>query len=385
MSPDHPLSSNQPAPRVLHVFPTFVPAGRETRAAALINAFGARWRHEIVALDGRVEALELVRDRSLVTVRAAPVPAQHSGSAWSTLRAWRAYLKAAKPDLVLTYNWGAFDAVLAARSMGLPLVHHEDGFNSDEATHQLQRRVWARRLALRNTPLIVPSRRLQTIALTEWKLRPQCVHHIDNGIELARYQARDGAAELRRRYGIPAQALLVGWLGHLRPVKNPRRFLAALARVDAELQTWALVIGDGPERAACEELVARTHTLQGRVVFTGHQSDPVPLLRALDVLCMSSDSEQMPIALVEAMASGLPVAATAVGDIRSMLGADQEPYVVELSEHETAWPLAEALQALLADPELRARLGTQNRQQALQRYDLATMAAAHEAVWRSAL
>jgi glycosyltransferase involved in cell wall biosynthesis len=68
-----------------------------------------------------------------------------------------------------------------------------------------------------------------------------------------------------------------------------------------------------------------------------------------------------------------------------MLGADQEPYVVELSEHETAWPLAEALQALLADPELRARLGTKNRQQALQRYDLATMAAAHEAVWRSAL
>lgn len=385
MQPAQPLPSNQPTPRVLHVFPTFVPAGRETRAAALINAFGARWRHEIVALDGRVEALDLVRDRSLVTVRAAPVPPGQAGSVWSTLRAWRACLKAAKPDLVLTYNWGAFDAVLAARSLGLPLVHHEDGFNSDEAGRQLPRRVWARRLALRKTPLIVPSRRLRDIALHEWKLRPACVHHIDNGVDLARYLPRDGGLALRRRYGIPDSALLVGWLGHLRPVKNSRRFLAALARVDPELQAWALVIGDGPERAACEELVARTHTLQGRVVFAGHQSDPLPFLRSLDVLCLSSDSEQMPIALVEAMATGLPVAATDVGDVRNMLGAEQAPFVVELSEHETAWPLAEALQALLTDPGLRAQLGARNRQQAQQRYDLATMAAAHEAVWRSAL
>ena len=158
-----------------------------------------------------------------------------------------------------------------------------------------------------------------------------------------------------------------------------------MARVDADLDAWALVVGDGPERAACEALVARTHTLFGRVVFAGHQKDPREHLRAMDALCISSDSEQMPIALVEAMATALPAVSTDVGDVRGMLGPHQEAQIVPLAEHETSWPLAEAIQGLLADPELRARLGAKNRATALGRYGLEAMVRAHEAVWRAAL
>jgi glycosyltransferase involved in cell wall biosynthesis len=145
------------------------------------------------------------------------------------------------------------------------------------------------------------------------------------------------------------------------------------------------VVGDGPERPACEAFAARTHTLAGRVVFAGHQSDPREHLRAMDAFCISSDSEQMPIALVEAMATALPTASTDVGDVRGMLGTHQEAQVVPLAEHETAWPLAEAIQGLLADPALRARLGARNRELALERYGLEAMVRAHEAVWRAAL
>lgn len=381
MQPHDHAAERPDAPRVLHVFPTFVPAGRETRAAILLNAFGARWRHELVAIDGKLDALSLVDARERVQVHAAPA----AKGGFAAFRQWRALLARLRPDLVLTYNWGAFDAVLAARSLGLPLVHHEDGFNSDEAARQLPRRVWARRLALRGAQVVVPSRMLRGIALRDWRLSPARVHHIDNGVDLSRYAPRDGAPGLRARLGIPADALVVGWLGHLRPVKNPRRFLSAMARVAPERKAWALVVGDGTERAACEELAARTHTLQGRVVFAGHQPDPREHLRAMDAFCISSDSEQMPIALVEAMASALPAACTDVGDVRAMLGEEQEAHVVPLADHETAWPLAEALDALLADPELRSRLGAANRARALAAYDLATMAAAHEAVWTSAL
>lgn len=378
--PDH-ASARPDAPSVLHVFPTFVPAGRETRAAVLMNSFGTRWRHTIVALDGRLDALSLVEARDAVRAEAAPA----AKSGFAAFRQWRALYSRLRPDLVLTYNWGAFDALLAARSMGLPLVHHEDGFNSDEAARQFARRVWARRVLLRGAQLVVPSRRLLGIALDDWRLAPSRVHHIDNGVDLARYAPRDGAGALRERLGIPRDALVVGWLGHLRPVKNPRRFLSAMARVAPEHKSWALVVGDGEERAACEALVARTHTLQGRVVFAGQQADPREHLRAMDAFCISSDSEQMPLALVEAMASALPAACTDVGDVRAMLCEEQGPHIVPIAEHETAWPLAEALDALLSDPALRERLGARNRARALSSYDRAAMAAAHEAVWHAAL
>jgi glycosyltransferase involved in cell wall biosynthesis len=373
--------SARAAPRLLHVFPTFVPAGRETRSAMLMNELSVGWRHALVAIDGRLSARELLRRPEEVATIEAPA----ARGALAALRAWRALLARERPDLVLTYNWGAFDALLAARSLRLPVVHHEDGFNADEAARQLPRRLWTRRVLLRGVHLVVPSLKLAGIARESWRLAPGLVHHIDNGVELARHSPRDGAPELRRRLGIPLDAPVVGWLGHLRPVKNPLRFLSAMARVDPELRAWALVVGDGPERPACEAFAARTHTLAGRVVFAGHQSDPREHLRAMDAFCISSDSEQMPIALVEAMATALPTASTDVGDVRGMLGTHQEAQVVPLAEHETAWPLAEAIQGLLADPALRARLGARNRELALERYGLEAMVRAHEAVWRAAL
>ncbi len=369
------------APRLLHVFPTFVPARRETRSATLMNELSADWRHALVAIDGQVSARALLRRPDEV----ATIEAPRARGVLASILAWRKLLARERPDLVLTYNWGAFDALAAARSLGLPIVHHEDGFNADEAVRQVPRRLWTRRVLLRGVHLVVPSRLLAGIARETWGLAPRLVHHIDNGVDLARYAPRDGAPQLRGRLGIPRDALVVGWLGHLRPVKNPLRFLSAMARVDADLDAWALVVGDGPERAACEALVARTHTLFGRVVFAGHQKDPREHLRAMDALCISSDSEQMPIALVEAMATALPAVSTDVGDVRGMLGPHQEAQIVPLAEHETSWPLAEAIQGLLADPELRARLGAKNRATALGRYGLEAMVRAHEAVWRAAL
>jgi glycosyltransferase involved in cell wall biosynthesis len=346
-----------------------------------MNELSADWRHALVAIDGQVSARALLRRPDEV----ATIEAPRARGVLASILAWRKLLARERPDLVLTYNWGAFDALAAARTLGLPVVHHEDGFNADEAVRQVPRRLWTRRVLLRGVHLVVPSRLLAGIARETWGLAPRLVHHIDNGVDLARYAPRDGAPQLRGRLGIPRDALVVGWLGHLRPVKNPLRFLSAMARVDADLDAWALVVGDGPERAACEALVARTHTLFGRVVFAGHQKDPREHLRAMDALCISSDSEQMPIALVEAMATALPAVSTDVGDVRGMLGPHQEAQIVPLAEHETAWPLAEAIQGLLADPELRARLGAKNRATALGRYGLEAMVRAHEAVWRTAL
>ena len=103
------------APHLLHVFSTFVPAGPEMRTVRLVNALGGDFRHSILAVDGRTDAREFLDAdapaRILESLPRAGTP--------RTVRALRELLKRERPDLVLSYNWGAFDSVFATRLSGL--------------------------------------------------------------------------------------------------------------------------------------------------------------------------------------------------------------------------------------------------------------------------
>lgn len=379
----HPSPVVRSQPHLLHVFSTFVPAGPETRTVRIIEALGHEFRHSILAMDGRTDARELLSGKYDVELLESP---PRAGSL-ATLRRLRTLFVAQQPSAVLSYNWGAFDAVFAARSLGFRrVVHHEDGFTSDETIEFKKRRVWARRLMLKRVhKVVVPSQRLKGIAESSWKLARDQVLCIPNGVALERFSPADGRPTLRHELGIPKGRLIIGACGHLRPEKNPLRLLKACARIDREIEFHVLVVGDGPERAACEELARTQSSLYGRVTFTGHQSDPRALYRAMDVFCISSDTEQMPVALVEAMASSLPVVTTDVGDVRAMLPEAQSPFVVPLADHETAWPLAEQLTALLRDATLRRDLGAQNRRRAEERYSFEAMLRAYRDVYQSAV
>ena len=370
-------------PHLLHVFSTFVPAGPEMRTVNLIHGLPREWRHTIVAMDGRTSARAELDPGAPVAFLDSPPKA---GSI-ATVRRMRTLLKEHKPDLVCSYNWGAFDTVMAARTLGLKRVlHHEDGFNADETQEYKSRRELFRRIFLPGVArVIVPSQKLAGIARERWKLAADKVRCIPNGIRLERFRARDGNPELRAQLGIPREAPLIGYVGHLRPEKNPLRLLKAAARVERELGMHVLVLGDGPERPEMEKLAASTPALYGHVHFAGHQSDPLPYYRAMDLFALSSDTEQMPVALLEAMASALPVVATDVGDVRAMLPESQGEFVLPLEEHETAWPLAEKLTELLKDAQKRREFGAANRARVAERYTFEAMLAAYREEYERAL
>jgi glycosyltransferase involved in cell wall biosynthesis len=371
------------APHLLHVFSTFVPAGPEMRTVRLIEALGSEFRHSIVAIDGRTDAAAQIARDAPVTI----LPSPPRAGSFTTIRRLRALFREAQPDVLLTYNWGAFDGIFAAKTLGMKrVIHHEDGFNADESEGFKDRRVQARRWFLPGVhAVVVPSRKLYGIATELWKLAPDHVRCIPNGIRLERFRRADRNIGLRDELGIPAAALVVGYVGHLRAVKNPLRLLRACARIDPEIDFRVLVLGDGEERATMEELAAKTPTLFGRVVFAGYRSDPADFYRAMDLFAISSDSEQMPVALVEAMACGLPVVSTDVGDVRAMLPDEQGEFVLPLEKHETAWPMAEKLAAMLRDGELRARLGAANRVRAEASFAFETMLGTYRDLYRSAL
>ena len=159
------------APHLLHVFSKFVPTGPELRTVELIGTFGRDFRHSILSMDGRTSAAERLPPN--VDVRLLPAPPR-AGS-FATARRLRRLYQDERPDLVLTYNWGAFDMLFAARSTGFRrVIHHEEGFNEDEAEQFKRRRVWARRLVLPGVAaVVIPSERLRSIAVDLWRLRPE--------------------------------------------------------------------------------------------------------------------------------------------------------------------------------------------------------------------
>lgn len=360
-------------PRLVHVFPTFVAGGAQVRATDLMNAFGPRFEHVVLSLDGRTEARERV-ERS-VALQCLPPPPKAGSLA--TARRLRALFVELRPALLLSYNFGAIDALFAARGLGLPAVHHEDGFHADEARGLKRRRNWLRRLALPAVSrLVVISRNLERIALEVWRQPRERVLYVPNGIDVASFARERAPDGLRARLGLGAQAFVVGSVGHLRPEKNVARLFGAAARaVRQGLDLHLLVLGDGSERAA---LAARAAAppLERRVHFLGFQSDPRAAYRAMDAFALSSDTEQMPMALLEAMAAGLACVSTDVGDVRALLPEAQGELLAPTDAGAEA-ALAAALERLGRDPGLRERLGRANRERAAQRFERAGMVAAY--------
>lgn len=287
-------------------------------------------------------------------------------------------------DLVLTYNWGAMDAVMAhglfARSMELPpLIHHEDGFNSDEANRLKTRRNLYRRLALRRaSALVVPSHRLERIALDVWRQPPARVHRIANGIPTSSYAippAPDAIPGLVKGAG----EKWVGTLAGLRAVKDLPAMVRAFARLPAE---WQLVIlGEGPERQAILA-EAQATGVAARLHLPGFAADPAKVVGLFDIFALSSRSEQFPISVVEAMAAGLPIAAPAVGDVGQMAAEENAPFIVPAGDADA---LAQAFITLAGDAELRRAVGNANQAKAQDSYDERVMLSAYHALYGGAI
>jgi glycosyltransferase involved in cell wall biosynthesis len=142
-----------------------------------------------------------------------------------------------------------------------------------------------------------------------------------------------------------------------------------------------VIIGEGPdsERIAAE---ARAFGVADRVIMPGFLPNPSRYVGLFDIFALSSDSEQFPIAMLEAMAAGLPAVSTAVGDVSSIVSADNVPLIVEV-EDEAAF--AAALDSLAERPDLRRAIGRANRERATADFDEAKMIARYARLYGEAI
>ncbi len=213
---------------------------------------------------------------------------------------------------------------------------------------------------------------------------------IPNGIDLRRFDKaarRFDPAAFRRRLGVAPERLLVGTIGEINLLKGQVEFLRAASLLARRFPHVDFVIAGedfsrtGEHRARILKLISELG-LERRVHLTGWIDDVAPLIHALDLFVSASLTESFGLAIVEALASGLAVVATATEGASEILLDGETGLLVPINDTEK---LAEALARLLEDPRERARLGVGGRASALERFSLEHMVTASEGIYREAL
>jgi glycosyltransferase involved in cell wall biosynthesis len=203
---------------------------------------------------------------------------------------------------------------------------------------------------------------------------------LPNGVDPGRF-GREPVFGAIPGFAKTAGELVVGTVAPLRPEKNLHRLVRAFAALPEEPRARLVIVGDGPERAALVAAASRLG-LAERVVFAGHIDAPEKVLGWFDVFALSSDTEQMPNALLQAMAAARAVAGVDVGDVKEIVAPGNRRFIVPRTDEAG---FAAAIAALLADGGLRADLGAANRARAVASYGIDRMVERYRELFESAL
>jgi len=231
--------------------------------------------------------------------------------------------------------------------------------------------------------------------------RPEQYRIIPLGFDLTPFGQRKGnKGTFRERLGFTESGIrLVGIIGRLTQIKNHRLFLEAvqlLTNSKGDNKTRFLIVGDGELRRELEDLTQQIGLVE-KVVFTGWIKDLAPLYADLDVLVLTSDNEGTPVAVIEAMAAGVPVVATDVGGVRGLISdfgsrisdlGDSDFEVCErgvLVKQGDAEGFAKGLQYLLKHTDVCREMGQRGREYAMKHHGKERLVADMDRLYRSLL
>jgi len=373
-----------PRPLVAHVVYRFDVGGLENGVVNLINRLPANaWRHAVIALTEVTEFRRRI-ERTDVEFVSLHKPAGHG---LQLLPRLVSEFRRLRPAIVHTRNLAALEASLPAWLAGVPArVHGEHGWDVSDLRgasrkHRLIRRAYRPFVS----HYIALSRHLASYLHQQVGVPVSRVSQIYNGVDVARFHP---AAAPQRPEGCPfgPETFLVGTVGRLEVVKD--QVLLALAFANAVSSSSAArarlrlaIVGEGSQRARIEAVLREAGVLD-LAWLPGARHDVPAVLRGLDAFVLPSLAEGISNTILEAMASGLPVAATAVGGNVELV---EEGVTGRLVPAAAPMALSAVLLDWLADPSRARALGCAGRAVAEARFGLDRMAADYQNVYQSLL
>ena len=356
--------------RVLSLLDTLRPGGAE-RVAVTIAARIDRERYEPMVCVSRGSACPPLAD----VLEAADVPIvmlerQHRVAFWN----WRrllALLRRERIDIVHAHMFGSnVWGTALGRAAGVPVVvahEHSWSFERDRIRYALDRELIARGA----DAFVAVSEQDRTRMVELERIPARKIRVIRNGIP----PLEPPRSDLRAELGLSTRTPLVGTLTVLRPEKGLDVLVEAAARLVPRMPQLRVVIaGVGPDEARVRDAI-RASSLERNVLLIGFRTDVAAVLDALDVVVFSSDREGSPLAVIESMAAGKAIVATAVAGISELLLHEQHALLVPPRDSEA---LADAVACLLRDRALAADLGTRARERQRARFDVDSTVQAFE-------
>lgn len=361
-------------PRIVQVIPSLRVGGLENVAVRLIKHLAPLADQAVVTPGGTGPVAE--RLPSGVAVFA--LGETRRPDRWLAFR-MAGLFRRLRPDIVHTRNWTCIDAIVGARLAGVPVViHGEHGREAaDPDGRNLRRRQVRRLLSPFVTEFVTVSRDLGQWLVEQVRVPARKVRTIYNGVDTDRFAPGNRAAA-RQALGIPTDLAVAGTVGRLDPVKDQAGLIRAFAQTRDTGKNVLVIAGDGPARPELERVVSELG-LADRVRLLGEREDVSLILQALDVFVLPSLGEGISNAILEAMATGLPVIATRVGGNVELV---REGVTGRLIEPRRPEALAEALGAYFEEPGLARAHGAAGRERAVGDFGLERMLSAYATLYR---
>ena len=238
-------------------------------------------------------------------------------------------------------------------------------------------RAVTRHSVLRSDAITTPSAWLREEARHRLDLGDARIDVLPNFVDTEVWRPLDGPPT-RLRALFPDDAPVIVHVSNFRPVKRVDRVVDAFARVAADRPARLLLVGDGPDRPAVEDRL-RSIGLADRAVLIGTVDDLPALVRECAVLHLPSESESFGLAALEALASGVPVVASAVGGLPEVVRDGETGFLVAVDD---VAGMALRIGQILDHPDLRATLGRAARADALTRFRTGPAVDGYEALYR---
>ena len=369
-------------PLIAHVIYRLDVGGLENGLVNLINRIPAtRFRHAIICLTGYSEFRERIQ-RSDVRVYALNKPAGNSPV--MHIKLWR-LLRQIRPDIVHTRNLAALEAVLPAALAGVPVrIHGEHGRDVGDLDGSNRKyQLWRRLFKPFVHQYIALSKNLERYLHEQIHVPPAKVAQLYNGVDTELFHpARGGREPLPCPEFAPPDAFVIGTVGRMQAVKDQltlaRAFVLLLRMAPrAGRQLRLVMVGDGPLREQAAAILNEAGA--GPLAWLAGERNDVPrLMRGLDLFVLPSLAEGISNTILEAMASGLPVVATAVGGNPELVDEGQTGTLVPPVDPQA---MAQAMLRYYGDPDECRRRGREARLTAVRDFSMMAMVNGYLAIY----
>ena len=365
-------------PLVVHLVYRLDFGGLETVLAECVNGMPAeRYRHAIVCLT------DYTAFSKKITQPGVQIHALHKppGPALGThVKLWK-LLRTLRPTILHTYNLAAIEYAFTAAMAGVPIrIHAEHGRDLSDPEGKNRKHNLLRRLLIPFIDCFVPvSRDLKLWLGTVIGVPDTKNRLINNGVDTARFQPRDKSANPP---AADTRLFIVGTVGRIQDIKNHQGLVRAFARLRELLPTRAAslrlqIIGDGPLMDTLQAQVAASG-FSDQVWLAGSRTDIAALMQKFSVFVLPSFAEGTPVTLLEAMAIGLPVVASAVGGIPDVVADGRSGTLAVATDIDA---IANAMATYCRQPELADAHGTAGRQIVEIQYSMAAMLSHYTALY----